>query len=264
MKILLTNDDGINSTGLKELVKCLKNFGNLIVVAPDQERSGSGCSSSIYQTIRCRKIGSEQDFPKYSLSGTPVDCVMVALEKLCENDKPDLIISGINAGANLGRDVFYSGTVGAAIEGAFHGILSIAISIDQKERPIYYSSAVKVMNMIMNRLPLESNHHSRILNINIPNVAYSKIKGIRLTKLAYVHHQKFIKSIFKSDHSEYFWIEGSQPMGMMEDNSDYWAVQNNYVSLTEVSLELKHPGTQSKLKPWIKQLNHDRFFNRAY
>jgi 5'-nucleotidase len=254
LKILLTNDDSINAAGLKKLKTCLENFGKVVVVAPDRERSGSGCSASIYQMLRCRKIWSGQDLYGYELSGTPVDCVMIALDKIFGNEKPDLVISGINAGANLGKDIFYSGTVGAAIEGAFHDIFSIAVSIDQKEDPLY-SSAIKVMEKIMPTLPAKNYRQPKVLNINIPNIPYSEIKGIKLTKLAHVFHQKFIRSIYKSNHLEYFWIEGSQPEGIMENNSDYWAIRNHYISITDVSFELKHNPSQNHLKKWIDSLN---------
>ena len=254
MKILLTNDDGINSRGLQELKKCLENFGKVVVVAPDRERSGSGHSSSIYKTVSCRETWAGQDFYGYSLSGTPVDCVIIGLEKLFGNDKPDLVISGINAGANLGRDIFYSGTVGAAIEGAFHGIFSIAISIDKKEK-LFYSSAIKVIEKVIKTIPSETYKQPQVLNINIPNIRYSKVKGIRLTKLAHIFHQKNIKRIYRSDNTDYFWIEGSQPEGVMEKNSDYWAIRNNYISVTPVSLELKNNNSQYNLEKWIQILN---------
>ena len=254
MKILLTNDDGINSIGLQQAEQCLQNFGEVMVVAPDRERSGSGCSSSIYQTLRCRKISSDRNHYRYALSGTPVDCIMVALEKLVRNNKPNLIISGINAGANLGRDIFYSGTVGAAIEGAFQSILSMSISIDQKENSVF-STAIKVMEKIIKELPLESHLPSKMLNINIPNVEYSEIKGFCLTELAHIYHQKYIKNVYRTENTQYFWIGGSEPRGMMEENSDYWAVKNNFVSLTAVSLELKQKVSEPPLKDWIERLN---------
>ena len=213
MKILLTNDDGIHAPGLKNLKKSLQEFAEITVVAPDRERSGSGCSASIYQTVSCQKVWSGKAFQGYALSGTPIDCIMIGLEKLSGNGKPDLVISGINAGANLGRDIFYSGTVGAAIEGAYHKIPSMAVSINQKEGP-FYKTAIKVIEKIVKSLPLEK-IGQQVLNINIPNVIYSEIKGVKLTKLARIFHQKNIQSIYHSEYIEYFWIEGSQPEGVM-------------------------------------------------
>ncbi len=257
MRILLTNDDGIHAKGLQELKKCMEKFGKVVVVAPDRERSGSGHSSSIYQTVSCREVWSGQDFYGYALSGTPVDCVIVGLEKFFGNGKPDLVISGINAGANMGRDIFYSGTVAAAIEGAFHDIFSIAISIDKKEE-LFYSSASKVIEKIMETLPSEAYKYPQVLNINIPNIRYSELKGIRLTKLAHVSHKKCIKKIYRSDNTDYFWIEGSQPEGAMEKNSDYWSICHDYISITAVSLELQDNNSQNNLNKWIKSidLNH--------
>ncbi len=257
MKILLTNDDSIHAKGLKELRKCMEKFGKVIVIAPDRERSGSGHSTSIYQTISCEKMWSSRYSSGYALSGTPVDCVIVGIEKLCEHEKPDVIISGVNDGLNLGRDIFYSGTVGAAIEGGFHDIFSIAISIDSKEGSPIYSSAIKIIERIFNTIPLDFYKKSHVLNINIPNVEYQDIKGIRLTKLAKIFHQKFIKKIYQTDRTQYFWIEGSKPEGYMEENSDYWAIFNNYITITDISLQLENNKNQYNdcLKAWIRRLN---------
>lgn len=234
----------------------MENFGKVVVVAPDRERSGSGCSTSIYQTICCREIWSGQVFYGYALSGTPVDCVMIGVKKLFGNDKPDMIVSGINTGANLGRDIFYSGTVGAAMEGAFHDIFSMAISIDQKEN-VFLSTATSLIEKIIQTLPSEIHKQSKLLNINIPNLAYSEVKGFRLTKLAHIFHQKLIKSLYKSGYTQYFWIEGSQPEGMTEEKSDYWAIRNHFVSITALSLEFEHDHDKDKhvLEKWIHNLN---------
>jgi 5'-nucleotidase len=257
LKILLTNDDGIHSGGLQELKRRLKKLGKIIVVAPDQERSGAGHSSSIYKTISCKEMWLNKFSCGYALGGTPVDCIIIGLEELCEQEKPDIIISGINEGLNLGRDIFYSGTVGAAIEGGFHDIFSIAISIDKKKEPPLYSTAIKVIEKIINTIPLDIRKKAHVLNINIPNVEYQDIEGIRLTKLAKIFHQKFIKKIYQNDNTQYFWIEGSKPEGHMEENSDYWAICNNYISITDISLQLENNKNQYDdfLEAWIRKLN---------
>lgn len=257
MKILLTNDDGIHAKGLKELRKCMENFGKVIVVAPDRERSGSGHSTSIYQTISCQKMWSSRYSSGYALSGTPVDCVVIGLEKMFGDDKPDLVISGINAGLNLGRDIFYSGTIGAAIEGAFHNVFSIAISIEKNEKSPIYFSAIKMIEKVIKTLPSEAYKQPHFLNINIPNIEYSKIKGVKLTRLAQVYHQKYIKKIYKTDNTEYFWIEGSQPEGIVDKNTDYGAICNNFISITNVSLELESRKNQynQDIEKWIKKLH---------
>ncbi len=257
MKILLTNDDGIHSEGLKELKKSLKKLGRITVVAPDQERSGTGHSSSIYKTISCKEMWSNKSSCGYALSGTPVDCIIIGLEELCAQEKPDIIISGINEGLNLGRDIFYSGTVGAAIEGGFHDIFSIAVSIDKKEDAPVYSTAIKVIEKIITSIPLGIQKKTHVLNVNIPNVRYQDIKGIRLTKLAKIFHQKFIRKIYQNDNTQYFWIEGSKPEGLMEENSDYWAICNNYISITDISLQLENNKNQydNCLETWIRKLD---------
>jgi len=254
LKILLTNDDGIHAKGLAELKNCLQKFGEVLVVAPDRDRSGAGPSTTFYKTVSCKEVWSKEEFFGYSVSGTPVDCVIIGIDKLCVDFKPDLIVSGINAGANLGQDIFYSGTVGAAIEGFFQDIFSIAISINKKEKP-NYDTAIKVIDKIMSTLPTGVFKKQHLLNINIPNVEYHSIKRVILTKLAQVFHQKNIKEIYQAGRTKYFWIAGSQPEGFAEEGSDYWAVCNNFVSITDIAPRLRKKNTQYDLKEWIECIN---------
>jgi len=259
LKILITNDDGIYAPGLNELKNGLEKFNKVMAIAPDQERSGSGCCASIYRTIRCKKVLLREGSEGYSVSGTPVDCVVVGLEKIYKNEKPELVISGINAGENLGQDILYSGTVGAAIEASYHGIPSIAVSIEKKEHQIY-STAIRFVQKFVRTFPFEIFHYSPIvLNINFPNIPYSKIKGIKLTRLAKIFHQKKIKSIYKSYNEEYFWIEGSRAEGEIIKNTDYWAIRNNYISITVFSLEFPQNKSHVLLKKWIKCMDIEGF-----
>ena len=255
MNILLTNDDGIQAKGLVELKGYLEKIGKVTVIAPDRERSGSGCSTTIYETVCCGKTWSGSSFFGYSLSGTPVDCVIIGLDKLLSHDKPQLVVAGINAGANLGRDVFYSGTVGAAMEGAFHDIFSMAISIDKKDN-ISFVGAIKVMDMIIKTLPSHISQIPMVLNINIPGTDYDNIRGFKLTQPAPVFHQKTIESIYRTEQVEYFWIAGSAPVGEMDKNSDYWAIKNNYVSITPFAVQLRAAINQDELEKWIHRLNY--------
>lgn len=259
MKILITNDDGIYAPGLNELNNSLVKFNKVMAVAPDQERSGSGCCASIYKTIRCKKVFLSGGSEGYSISGTPVDCVIIGLEKIYKSEKPELVISGINTGENLGQDILYSGTVGAAIEAGFYGIPSIAVSIEKNGHPIY-STAIRFLKEIVRTFPFEIfNYSPKVLNINFPNIPYSEIKGIKLTKLAQIFHQKKIKSIYKSDSEEYFWIEGSRVEGEIIKNTDYWAIRNNYISITVFSLEFPQNKSQFLLKKWIKNMDMKGF-----
>ncbi|MBN2396185.1 MAG: 5'/3'-nucleotidase SurE [Candidatus Atribacteria bacterium] len=256
MKILLTNDDGIDSEGLKKLKLCLEDFGQVVMVAPDRERSGSGCSTSFNKTIRCQRKWDGDNFYGYSLSGTPVDCVIIGLEKILNNDKPDLIISGINTGTNLGYDIFYSGTVGAAIEGVSHHILSIAFSIDGKDNPNYIS-AEKVIRQVIQGLTSEIMTQPIVLNINIPNIEYSHLKGFKLTKPGHCIHQKSIKSIYKDNHAEYFWLEGSNKDFVVERDTDLLAIKENFISITPLSLEFNNRIDQYGfgVGKWVESLN---------
>lgn len=254
MHILLTNDDGIQANGLQKLRECLERLAKVTVVAPDRERSGAGCSTSIFKTVCCIKTWSGEDFLGYSLSGTPVDCVVIGLEKILSNDKPDLLVAGINSGPNLGKDIFYSGTVGAALEGAFHNLLSLAISIDKSDG-IVYNEIVEVVELIIKKLPESFLIMPMVLNINFPGIPTQKIKGFKLTKPAFVFHHKKIKSIYRTEQEEYFWIAGSKQIGNINENSDYWAVQHNYISITPISVKTIFTIGQDQLEKWVQKLN---------
>ncbi len=257
MRILLTNDDGIHAEGLNNLRKNLEKSGNILVVAPDRERSGAGHSTSIHKTISCRKTCFGQQSYGYAISGTPADCIILGVEKLFRDDKPDIIISGINAGLNIGRDIFYSGTIGAAVEGAFHNIFSLAVSLEKNDNPFFYSSAIKIIEKIINTLPQEINKQAHVLNINIPNIEYSKIKGVKLTNLAQVFHKKTIKNIYQQNNMKYFWIEGTKPDAAVKEKTDYWAVCNKYISITDISIEFKRKNAKNNhsLEKWVSSLN---------
>lgn len=254
MHILLTNDDGIQAKGLLELRECLTKLGKVTLIAPDRERSGAGCSTSIYKTVCCSKTWLGNDFLGYSLSGTPVDCVIIGLEKILSNDKPNLLVAGINSGPNLGQDIFYSGTVGAALEGAFHNILSLAISIDKKDN-ITYNDINEAVALIINTLPEKLIFMPLVLNINFPDTAKNKIKGFKLTKPAPVFHQKIIRSVYRTEQVEYFWIADNKVVGEIDENSDYWAIKHDYISITPFSVQLMDTIHQDQLKKWVCQLN---------
>jgi 5'-nucleotidase len=232
--VLVTNDDGINAEGLKALVSILKPIGEIYICAPHQERSAASHSISFHHPLRVQFI----DKMTFAIEGTPSDCVMFGVHWLRDRKiEPDMIVSGINRGANLGDDVTYSGTVCAAMEGAILGVPSVAFSAMNKGKCNYFSGEKYIkricQNIIKNGLP-----KSTFLNVNIPDCAKSKIKGIMLAKQGRrIYRDKMIK---KTDPrgNVYYWLGGAKPIYERNEKTDFYAISKNMVSLTPLQFDL--------------------------
>ncbi|MBI4699281.1 MAG: 5'/3'-nucleotidase SurE [Nitrospirae bacterium] len=237
--ILVTNDDGIGSQGLKILSKTLRSAGDVYVVAPETEQSAVGHALTLHRPLRFEKINNKN----YSINGTPTDCVILAVNKLLPR-KPDIIISGINNGGNMGDDVTYSGTVAAAIEGTFLGIPSIAISLIKeppdngglnKKNPGLQQAArfaLTLAGMVMRRgLPPDT-----LLNVNVPNIY--KIKGIKFTHQGRRIYDNAIQEMLDPRKRKHYWIGGGTPIWRSGEHTDFEAVQNGFISITPIHLDL--------------------------
>ena len=232
--ILITNDDGVDSKGLEVILKIVNNItSNYIVVAPTKNCSGFGHSITLSRPIRLYKLREKL----YSCDGSPTDCVMIALSEILKNKKPDLLISGVNIGENIGDDVSYSGTVGAALEGAFSGIKSIAIS---KNRPQHNDKDdwSGVEEFIPDFIESFIKNKDMIININIPNISSNDIKGTIYTKLA--RRKPMGKFLYRKDSkgTPYYWLTTDRSKVSLEPNTDIWALENNYISLTPLCLDM--------------------------
>jgi len=226
-KILITNDDGIFGLGLKPLVKEISSFANVIVVVPDKERSAVSHSLTLQEPVRVRKIEKNV----YILNGTPADCVRFGIISLCKN-KVDLVISGINFGANLGQDVIYSGTVGAAREAFFMGRSSFAISLVSKigkNFSVAAKIAVKVAKFILKnkfyKKPL-------FLNINVPDLPLEKIRGIEITSLGKRIYEDTVHYRKDPFGLPYYWLKSRLVYGRDIPGTDVSAVKNKKISIT--------------------------------
>jgi len=241
MKILITNDDSFEAKGLEVLYEAMREITkDVTVVAPAMPKSACSKSLTITKPLMFKKI--KENFYKLD-DGTPNDCVYLALNEFYADKKPDLVVSGINHGANLGEDVNYSGTLGGATEGAIHGIKSIAFSqliksfdnppteIDwDKAKNIAKNIALKVLN---NEIPLP---HRKLLNVNIPNT--KEIKGYKFTKLAYRIYGNDAHKYKNPRGEEYYWL-GLHPLNFKEEKgSDFDAIKNGFVSITPVTLDI--------------------------
>jgi 5'-nucleotidase len=220
-------------------------------VAPDREKSASGHGITVHKPLRVDNYSSEE-LNKYAVSGTPADCVKLAVEELLP-DKPDLIVSGINSGPNLGTDVLYSGTVSAAIEGIISGIPSIAVSLVLNDL-LNYESAAEFISKIIPIVHKKGLPEDTILNINIPDIDNKKIKGAEITKLG---ERKYVNCVDKRKDprgKDYYWI-GGEVKDIERNNdinhiTDISAVSNDYISVTPVHFDLTNYSIINKLKEW--------------
>jgi 5'-nucleotidase len=249
MRILLTNDDGINARGIYELYHSLKDIYDVYVVAPVSQRSGAGHSITLNDPLRIDKYYKDGVFFGYAVNGTPADCIKIALFKILKDNKPDLIISGINKGANLGTDVIYSGTVSGAVEGTMSYIPSIAISTCSREKPIY-SSACQFLREYIPVLKNEKLPEYVTLNINVPNLPYNMIRGIKVTCQSYRQFEDhFIERTDPSEKS-YYWLTGEIKDVNQNDNTDALAIDKKYISITPLFLNLTDIKFMDELKKW--------------
>ncbi|AZV46561.1 5'/3'-nucleotidase SurE [Nautilia sp. PV-1] len=249
-KILITNDDSFEAKGLEVLINAVKDLGEVYIVAPATHKSA--CSHSLTITKPLRFIEIDKNFFKLD-DGTPADCVYLAMDKIFKEQKPDIVLSGINHGANMGEDVNYSGTAAGAFEGAVHGIPSIAFSqvlksYDIPPAEVDWSKAADVARELTKKV-LEGKiniPHRQILNVNIPNT--KEIKGYKVTKLGYRLYGFDAHKHHNPRGEEYYWI-GLHPLKFKEEeNSDFFAVKNGYVSITPLKLDITAYETIEELK----------------
>lgn len=245
MKIFLTNDDGVYAEGIRVLAEVLQKAGHQIfIVAPDRERSATGHSITILEPIRAYIVNINNTMLAYKVSGTPADCVKLGLEKLIDFT-PDLLVSGINNGSNLGYDVLYSGTVSAAIEGWIMGINSIAISLERRGKYNYHTAANFLADFLA-RQDLSAFKERILLNINVPDLDQVDIKGVKICKLGTgLYEETFVERLDPAG-IKYYWLTGSGRREMSE-NTDIWAVENNYIAITPLKLQLDD---ENLIKNW--------------
>ncbi len=243
--ILVTNDDGINSQGVIALTRALKSLGEVYVVAPDREQSAVGHALTIHRPLKYQKTGNRA----YSINGTPTDCVIIGVNKLLPA-RPDLLVSGINNGENLGDDITYSGTVAAAIEGTLLNIPSIAISLVEgfqshsislklKNAAIF---AQKLAGMVLKKgLPSDT-----LLNVNVPDT--NKIKGVKFTIQGKRVYDNSIQEMLDPKGRKHYWIGGGAPLWELGEDADFNAIQEGFVSITPVCLDLTNYNALKYLK----------------
>lgn len=252
MKILVSNDDGYQAAGILALVKMLQSLDfveKITVVAPDRDRSGASHSLTLDQPLRPVEV--QPDF--YHVNGTPTDCVHLAINGLLDF-MPDMVISGINAGANLGDDVLYSGTVAAAMEGRFLGLPAIAVSMGNYKTPQYYSTATQILSNLIKRLHQYPLSRDTILNINVPNVSFDELKGIQITRLGHRHQSEPMIKAYDPRGRAIYWLG---PPGNARDDgesTDFYALSQNIASITPLQIDLTRHADIPILKQWLLRI----------
>ncbi len=251
MHFLLSNDDGYQSEGLACLAKAVASLGQMTVVAPDRDRSGSSNSLTLDTPIRPLKAANGFTY----VNGTPTDCVHLAITGLLDHD-PDMVISGINHGANLGDDVLYSGTVAAAMEGRFLGVPAMAVSL-AGENPAHYETAVQVVMSLIAHLQERPLTLDLLLNVNIPDRPYADLQGMEVTRLGHRHKSEPAMRASDPHGRDVYWIG---PVGQEEDagpGTDFHAVRQGCVSITPIQVDLTRYNSMDTLTAWLNELERD-------
>ncbi|MDR0603235.1 MAG: 5'/3'-nucleotidase SurE [Bacteroidales bacterium] len=248
--ILVVNDDGINAKGLRMLGDIAQQFGQVVMIAPNNGRSGMSHAITFALPLRLRKISSSKDFEMYKTSGTPVDAVKLALNYLLKDQQVDLLVSGINHGANTSVSVIYSATVAAAIEGCLSGVPSVAFSMVNYNNNCDFKAAQSAIQKIIQTV-LEKGLPPHIcLNVNIPNVPENEIKGIKITRQAINEwHESIVAREYPAD-MPYFWMGGSLLEKDKAKDTDHWAVKHNYISIHPINIDWTDYSMIHELKKW--------------
>ncbi|MFQ3368258.1 MAG: 5'-nucleotidase [Methylophilaceae bacterium] len=246
MKILISNDDGYQAVGIQTLIKELNKIADLIVVAPDRNRSGSSSSLTLDKAVKVTKV----DNSFYYIDGTPTDCVHIALSGLM-NFTPDLVVSGINHGPNMGDDTIYSGTVAAAMEGYLLNIPSLAISMGS-DNPKNFTTGAKVTVDLI-KLYNKKKFGPTLLNVNVPDMPYDNLKGIEITRLGKRHAAEPAVRGEESNTETLYWIGAAGEPNDGGPGTDFNAIQNKMVSITPIHGDLTDHQNMQTMKEWIKE-----------
>jgi 5'-nucleotidase len=249
--ILITNDDGVTAPGIRALVEAVKGLGKIIVVAPDKPQSGMGHAITIGSPLRMQKVNVFEGVEAYSTSGTPVDCVKLAVDKVIHS-KPDICLSGINHGANHSINVIYSGTMSAALEASIESIPSIGFSLLDLSIEADFTAAKKYARILVEHV-LNSKQQDKhlCLNVNIPKGEEKLIKGIKICRQAYAKYEEEFDERKDPHGRRYYWLTGEFINFDKGKDTDVWALKNNFVSVVPVQFDLTNHLLKTKLeKNW--------------
>lgn len=245
--ILITNDDGVTAPGIMNLVEAVKDLGKIIVVAPDKPQSGMGHAITIGQPLRLHKVNVFGEIEAYSCTGTPVDCVKLAVDKILHR-KPDLCLSGINHGANHSINVIYSGTMSAAVEAAIESIPSAGFSLLDYNIEADFTGARKYTRMVVEKMLTTKLDKHTVFNVNIPSVPVELLNGLKICKQAYAKYEEDFVERIDPNGRKYYWLTGEFVNFDKGKDTDVWALANNYVSVVPVQFDLTNYVLKAKLE----------------
>ena len=234
--ILVTNDDGITAPGLRNLAEVMKKFAEVIVVAPDSPQSAMGHAITINKPLRLDKVDVFKGIESWQCSGTPVDCVKLAVNKILKR-KPDLCVSGINHGSNSSINVIYSGTMSAAMEGAIEGIPSVGFSLSDFSLDADFSASRYFIEKIVKNILKIGLPEYTLLNVNIPKLKLEKIKGIKICRQAHAKWQEEFEERTDPNKRNYYWLSGKFINLDTGEDTDEWALKNGYVSVVPIQFD---------------------------
>ena len=249
--ILVTNDDGYRAKGIQALIDAVQPFGHVVVVAPSLPNSGMSHAITVNTPLRMEKIDEKENLEFYVVTGTPVDCVKLANSQLFPKVRPDLLVSGINHGANSSSSIIYSGTMAATIEGCLYQIPSIGFSLLDFSRHPDFSASVKYVRMIVKNALEDGLPAETCLNVNIPKQPFENIEGVRICRQNKgVWREEFDKRLDPSKR-EYYWLTGEfYNLEPDAEDTDEWALHHNYVSIVPVQVDLTAYQSMQHLKDW--------------
>lgn len=254
MYILLTNDDGIHAPGLWSLYLALREEHQVEVVAPESEQSAVGHAISLLQPLRVKRVNRNGSFFGWAVSGTPADCVKIAMAEVLPR-RPDMVVSGINLGSNVGINVLYSGTVSAATEAAIMGIRAMAVSLSTYKEPDF-GVAARFAARLVPEVPGLDLPEGVCLNVNVPSLPENQIKGVLLTRQENgVLVERYEQRVDPRENI-YYWLAGINTHRDLEPGTDFWAVENGYISITPIHHDLTHYGCLEKLsgRDWLAEV----------
>jgi 5'-nucleotidase len=245
--ILITNDDGVTAPGIMNLVEAVKDLGKIVVVAPDKPQSGMGHAITIGQPLRLHKIHAIDNIETWSCTGTPVDCVKLAVDKVLHR-KPDLCLSGINHGANHSINVIYSGTMSAAVEAAIESIPSVGFSLLDYSIEADFAGARKYARIVVEKMLRTKLDKHMVLNVNIPSVPVALLKGMRICRQAYAKYVEDFVERQDPHGRHYYWLTGEFVNFDKGKDTDVWALDHNYVSVVPVQFDMTNYDLKAKLE----------------
>ena len=247
MRILLSNDDGYFSPGLECLARALSQVAEITVVAPERDRSGASNSLTLDRPLSLKRAANGY----YHVNGTPTDCVHLAVTGMLD-ELPDMVVSGINHGANMGDDTIYSGTVAAATEGFLLGVPSVAVSLCSKEGA-YFETAARVALDVVQMIMRQNVSEPLLLNVNVPDVPYTELRGTVVTRLGKRHKAEAVVRTVTPRNETVFWVGAAGAAQDAGEGTDFYAVANHQVSITPLQIDLTHNQQVPVIRQWLAQ-----------